>query len=149
MFSGNEKDKCYRKSVKKFEIRTVQSKVFFEDLSLKNRLSSFTFYRQSNKDSKLPRFFVNSISVGLPPIENPILGGKFKQGATKKTKSLSVLSELSQFGIPRKSSKTRVCNRCIETGRSHSVLRFCKLSRIILRENASKGRAPGVKKASW
>ena len=51
--------------------------------------------------------------------------------------------------IPRNSSINRVKNRCIETGRSHSVLRFCKLSRICLRDKASKGNISGVNKASW
>ena len=51
--------------------------------------------------------------------------------------------------LPRNSSKTRVKNRCVITNRSKSVHRFFKLSRIMLRELASMGKLPGVKKASW
>lgn len=59
------------------------------------------------------------------------------------------LIENSLASFPRNSSKTRIKNRCIETGRARSVLRFCKLSRIVLREKASKGQIPGITKASW
>ncbi len=51
--------------------------------------------------------------------------------------------------LPRNSSKVRVRNRCILTGRGHAVSRFCKLSRIKLRELASTGNLMGVKKSSW
>lgn len=50
---------------------------------------------------------------------------------------------------PRNSSKSRVQNRCIETGRSHAVLKFLRLCRIRFRDKASKGSIPGVKKSSW
>ena len=61
----------------------------------------------------------------------------------------SFLSQKALQIAPRNSSKTRVENRCIETGRSRAVLRFCKLSRICLRDKASKGAIPGISKASW
>nr|QBX98855.1 ribosomal protein S14 [Chloropicon sp. RCC4434] len=51
--------------------------------------------------------------------------------------------------LPRNSSRVRVVNRCILTGRSHSVYRFCHLSRIKFRELASQGLLPGVTKTSW
>jgi len=51
--------------------------------------------------------------------------------------------------LPRNSSKTRVKNRCVVTGRPRSVYRFCKLSRITLRELGSKGLVLGFKKLSW
>ena len=50
---------------------------------------------------------------------------------------------------PRNSSKNRVRNRCVESGRPRAVLRFCRLSRICLRDKASKGIISGVNKASW
>ena len=64
------------------------------------------------------------------------------------------LSERSQFAkelnsLPRNASKTRIVNRCILTGRSHSVYRFCRLSRLALRELISKGLVPGYTKRSW
>jgi len=51
--------------------------------------------------------------------------------------------------LPRNSSKTRVKNRCELTGRSRSVYRKFRLSRIALRELASSGQIPGLVKASW
>jgi small subunit ribosomal protein S14 len=51
--------------------------------------------------------------------------------------------------IPNISSLTRIKNRCILTGRSKSVYRFFKLSRIQLRKLASEGFLPGVSKYSW
>jgi small subunit ribosomal protein S14 len=51
--------------------------------------------------------------------------------------------------LPRNSSKIRSRNRCILTGRGRAVFRFCKLSRIALRNLASQGMITGVKKSSW
>ena len=51
--------------------------------------------------------------------------------------------------MPRNSSTTRIRNRCELTGRSRSVYRLNKLSRIALRELGSKGLVPGLVKSSW
>ena len=51
--------------------------------------------------------------------------------------------------LPKNSSLIRTRNRCFLTGRGRSVLRFCKLSRIKIRELASQGLLSGVKKISW
>lgn len=51
--------------------------------------------------------------------------------------------------LPRNSSRTRLTNRCIETGRSRAYMRQFGLSRLSFREHASKGEIPGVTKASW
>ena len=51
--------------------------------------------------------------------------------------------------LPRNSSKVRIKNRCVLTGRGHSVYRFCRLSRIKLRELAAQGLLQGVTKSSW
>jgi small subunit ribosomal protein S14 len=55
--------------------------------------------------------------------------------------------ELSE--LPKNSSPTRVINRCLLTGRSRSIDRDFKLSRICLRELAGSGSIPGLKKSSW
>ena len=52
-------------------------------------------------------------------------------------------------GLSRNGSKTRLRNRCVFTGRGRAVYRFCKLSRIKLRDLAGAGRLPGVTKSSW
>lgn len=51
--------------------------------------------------------------------------------------------------LPRNSSKVRIKNRCILTGRGHSIYRFCKLSRIKIRDLVSSGALMGIKKSSW
>ncbi len=57
------------------------------------------------------------------------------------------LQELNK--LPRNSSKIRIKNRCTLTGRGHSVLRFCGLSRLKFRDLASQGLLMGVTKTSW
>jgi small subunit ribosomal protein S14 len=51
--------------------------------------------------------------------------------------------------LPRDASPTRVRNLCELTGRSRSVYRKFKVSRIKLRELALEGKVPGMRKASW
>jgi small subunit ribosomal protein S14 len=51
--------------------------------------------------------------------------------------------------LPRNSSKTRVRNRCALTGRPRAHHRRFRLSRIALRDLASRGELPGVTKSSW
>ncbi len=46
-------------------------------------------------------------------------------------------------------SKTRKRNRCALTGRPRSYYRKFNLSRIALRDLASRGELPGVVKSSW
>ena len=58
-------------------------------------------------------------------------------------------AQLKLAKIPRNSSKVRIRNRCEITGRPHGVYRKLKISRIALRDLASKGRIPGMTKSSW
>lgn len=51
--------------------------------------------------------------------------------------------------LPRNSSKTRIRNRCALTGRPRGYFRKMNLSRIALRDLASRGELPGVTKSSW
>lgn len=51
--------------------------------------------------------------------------------------------------LPRNSSTTRVRNRCELTGRPRGFYRKLKLSRIALRDLASRGQIPGMIKSSW
>ncbi len=51
--------------------------------------------------------------------------------------------------LPRNSSATRIRNRCLMTGRSRGNYQKLKLSRLMLREMASKGQIPGMTKSSW
>ena len=51
--------------------------------------------------------------------------------------------------MPRNGAKNRIRNRCALTGRARGYHRKFGLSRLMLRELASKGQIPGVTKASW
>jgi len=51
--------------------------------------------------------------------------------------------------MPKNSAKIRQMNRCALTGRPHAVYRKFKLSRIAVRNLASRGELPGVTKSSW
>jgi small subunit ribosomal protein S14 len=51
--------------------------------------------------------------------------------------------------LPRNSSKVRLHNRCLLTGRPKGYMRRFGVSRVVFRELASQGKIPGVKKASW
>ena len=58
-------------------------------------------------------------------------------------------AQLKIAKLPRNSAKVRIRNRCEITGRPRGVYRKLKISRIALRELASKGRIPGMTKSSW
>ena len=51
--------------------------------------------------------------------------------------------------LPRNSAKSRVRNRCGLTGRPRGYYRKLNMSRISLRDLASKGQIPGMVKSSW
>ena len=51
--------------------------------------------------------------------------------------------------LPRNSSKTRIRNRCMITGRPRAFYRKLKMSRIALRDLGSHGLIPGLVKSSW
>ncbi len=51
--------------------------------------------------------------------------------------------------IPKNASPVRLHNRCKITGRPKGFVRQFAISRIQLREMASQGLIPGLRKASW
>jgi small subunit ribosomal protein S14 len=51
--------------------------------------------------------------------------------------------------LPKNSNPIRLHNRCKITGRPKGYVRQFGISRIQLREMASAGLIPGLKKASW
>lgn len=51
--------------------------------------------------------------------------------------------------MPRDSSKVRVRNRCLVTGRPRAYYRKLGMSRIALRELGLAGNVPGLVKSSW
>ena len=64
--------------------------------------------------------------------------------AEERFEAMLKLAEMS-----RNSSKIRLRNRCQLTGRARGNFRKFNLSRIALRDLASKGQLPGVTKSSW
>ena len=58
-------------------------------------------------------------------------------------------AQLKIAKLPRNSAKIRVRNRCEITGRPHGFYRKLRISRIALRDLASKGKIPGMTKSSW
>ena len=58
-------------------------------------------------------------------------------------------ARLALAKLPRNSAPSRVHNRCEITGRSKGFYRKLRVSRIALRDLASKGQAPGMVKSSW
>lgn len=64
--------------------------------------------------------------------------------AEERFQAVMKLDEMSANG-----SKTRKRNRCALTGRPRGYFRKFNLSRIALRDLASRGELPGVTKSSW
>ena len=60
-----------------------------------------------------------------------------------------LIARLKLAEIPRNGNPTRVRNRCNTTGRPRGVYRKFGLSRVKIREVASRGEIPGLAKASW
>ena len=58
-------------------------------------------------------------------------------------------ARLKLAALPRNSAANRVRNRCELTGRPRAFYRKLKMSRIALRELASRGQIPGMVKSSW
>ena len=76
---------------------------------------------------------------------------KLKAIIADKTKPMEerFAATLKLAEMPRNSSATRVRNRCDLTGRPRGTYRKFRLSRMALRELASRGQIPGMVKSSW
>lgn len=51
--------------------------------------------------------------------------------------------------LPKNSSKVRLHNRCLLTGRPKGFIRDFGINRVTFRLMANAGKLPGVTKASW
>lgn len=65
----------------------------------------------------------------------------------KKNQRWLIQQKFLQF--KNKTSVTQIKNRCILTGRSRSIYRNFKISRIQLRNLTANGLLPGVSKKIW
>jgi small subunit ribosomal protein S14 len=79
-----------------------------------------------------------------------------KRAALKVLAKDTLLSPEERFNarlklakLPRNSAGVRVRLRCELTGRPRGNYRKFKISRIALRELASRGQVPGMVKSSW
>ena len=74
-----------------------------------------------------------------------------KQITMDKEKSIEerFAAQLELAELPRNSARIRLRNRCQITGRPRAYYGRFGLSRIKLREFASFGLIPGLKKSSW
>lgn len=90
-------------------------------------------------------------------IKRQNLVNKYKSKRMQIRKQLKTATSLNEkFNLyqkfqklPRNSSKTRLKNRCLITGRPKAYYRDFGLSRHVLREMAYQGLLPGVTKSSW
>ncbi len=64
-------------------------------------------------------------------------------------KSVRFKASLELSVLPKNSSKTRLNNRCMFTGRGKAVLTSVRLSRVALRTLGSHGLISGFTKSSW
>ena len=80
-------------------------------------------------------------------------GKRTRLKATAQNQSLSMeerfAAQLKLAQLPRNSAPTRIRNRCEVTGRPRAFYRKLKMSRLALRDFASRGLIPGMVKASW
>ncbi|MGE3650984.1 MAG: 30S ribosomal protein S14 [Reyranellaceae bacterium] len=58
-------------------------------------------------------------------------------------------AQLTLNELPRNGARSRLSSRCELSGRPRAVYRKFKLSRIALRDLATRGQLPGVVKSSW
>ena len=58
-------------------------------------------------------------------------------------------ARLKLAAMPRNGAQVRVRNRCEISGRPRAYYRKFRISRIALRELASRGEIPGMIKSSW
>lgn len=65
----------------------------------------------------------------------------------KKLKEEGRWEELDK--LPRNSSKIRLHNRCLLSGRPKGYMRMFGISRVAFRKMALEGKIPGITKASW
>jgi len=85
----------------------------------------------------------------------------YRKYAAKRTRLLEIRNDkdaspeerfkaqLALAKLPPNSAKNRQRNRCALTGRPRGYFRRFDMSRVMLRELASRGELPGVTKSSW
>ena len=67
----------------------------------------------------------------------------------RQNEEVRLLAHKNLIKLGKRGSRTKIHNRCIRSGRSNSVYRKFKISRIELRELSRNGSIPGYTKKSW
>lgn len=93
---------------------------------------------RNNKRKKLAKSLANKRAALKAVIKNK------ETSMEDRFAAVLALSEL-----PKNSAKIRIRNRCALTGRPRGHHRKFRLSRVALRDLASRGELPGVTKSSW
>lgn len=62
---------------------------------------------------------------------------------------LSIRQKAEEELVKLNGEKTKIRNRCIQTGRSRAIIKEFKISRIQFKLLADQGLIPGVRRASW
>lgn len=81
--------------------------------------------------------------------ESQVVALKVLQNNSKLSKERRFQIGLSLAQVKAKSSRVRVRNRCVLTGRPRGVYNYFKISRIMVKELASQALLPGLKRATW
>jgi small subunit ribosomal protein S14 len=101
---------------------------------MKNKWKKDKFFRNKYANSEKKR------NVVLYLLKTPVISSSIK---VKLAKQLFNRYKKKQY------SYIRARNRCLITGRSRSIIRLFKLSRLTFKKQASLGLLSGVKKFSW
>jgi len=85
---------------------------------------------------------------------NEVLVRLVKMLISNKNLKTSSYFELNSFylhkvHLMRKASRSKICNRCVETNKVGAVYRYFKLERRRVREKALFGLFCGLRKAVW
>jgi small subunit ribosomal protein S14 len=67
----------------------------------------------------------------------------------EQSMSIRYKAQIELNNMSKNSSRIRLSNRCLLTGRTHSVSKLFRVSRIKLRELISIGLINGIRKSSW
>jgi|TARA_B000000565_G_scaffold244672_1_gene211880 small subunit ribosomal protein S14 len=101
------------------------------------------------------KFMANSINTDKKKRKLFLKNFEKRNNLKKSIKNKNLTSferytaQIALQNMPRNSSKIRIKNRCILSGRTHGIVGPFNISRIKLRELASNGLITGMKKAIW
>ncbi len=92
--------------------------------------------REKKRQKLVKKYYKNRLALKLQIKQTDSLEEKF-----------NLYNKLQ--ALPRNSSKVRLHNRCLVTGRPKGFFRDFGLSRHVLREMAHQCLLPGITKSSW